>query len=192
MKLALYGYGGHAREVASQLNEQIDFYVDDEFVSGVAKPLSSFDPSTHRIMIAVGDSELRNNISKRLPSDTKFFSFIHPTALLFDNQITIGEGSFIGPYCILTTNINIGKHCLLNRANHIGHDTTIGNFFSAMPGAIISGSVKIADNVFIGTNTSIKEKISITSNCKIGMNSCVVKNIDISGTYVGSPTKKIK
>ena len=29
MKLALFGYGGHAREVASQINEPIEFFVDE-------------------------------------------------------------------------------------------------------------------------------------------------------------------
>ena len=33
MKLALYGYGGHAREVAAQMGKKVEFYVDDEFKS---------------------------------------------------------------------------------------------------------------------------------------------------------------
>ena len=30
MKLALFGYGGHAREVAAQMNEEITFFVDED------------------------------------------------------------------------------------------------------------------------------------------------------------------
>jgi UDP-perosamine 4-acetyltransferase len=61
-----------------------------------------------------------------------------------------------------------------------------------MPGAIVSGNVKIHDMVYIGTNASIKEKISIHSLTTIGSNATVVKHINIPGTYVGVPAKRIK
>ena len=61
-----------------------------------------------------------------------------------------------------------------------------------MPGSILSGDVIIKDQVYIGTNSSVREKISICDNVTIGLNSGVVKNINESGTYVGSPLKKIK
>jgi len=192
MKLALYGYGGHAREVAAQIGERVEFYVDDEYATDIAKPISKFDPTTHCMIVAMGDSRSRFDVVQRLPKETVYFTFIHPTALILDKNIEIGEGSFIGAYSILTTNIKVGKHALLNRANHIGHDTKIGNYFSAMPGAIVSGNVKIYDCVYMGTNSSIREKLSIHSLCTIGMNSCVVKNINEPGVYVGTPIKKIK
>lgn len=191
MKLALYGYGGHAREVAAQIGEDIEFYVDDQYVSDIAKPISEFNPTTHYMMVAIGDSKSRFDAVQKLPKETIYFTFIHPTALILDDNIEIGEGSFIGAYSILTTNIKIGKHTLLNRTNHIGHDTAIGDYFSAMPGAIISGNVTIHDCVYMGTNSSIKEKLSIHSLSTIGMNSCVVKNINEPGVYVGIPAKKI-
>jgi sugar O-acyltransferase (sialic acid O-acetyltransferase NeuD family) len=192
MKLALYGYGGHAREVAAQIGERVEFYVDDEYATDIAKPISKFDPTTHYMIVAMGDSRSRFDVVQRLPKETVYFTFIHPTALILDKNIEIGEGSFIGAYSILTTNIKVGKHALLNRANHIGHDTKIGNYFSAMPGAIVSGNVKIYDCVYMGTNSSIREKLSIHSLCTIGMNSCVVKNINEPGVYVGTPAKKLK
>lgn len=190
MKLALYGYGGHAREVASQINQDVDFYVDDEFVSGIAKPISTFNPQTHQMIVAVGNSKDRFDIVQKLPKETKFFSFIHPTALIL-GDVKIGEGSFIGAYSILTTNIKIGKHAILNRGNQIGHDCEIGDYFSAMPGAIISGNVKIYDCVYMGTNSSIKEKLTIHSLSTIGMNAAVIKDIKDTGTYVGAPAKKV-
>jgi serine acetyltransferase len=44
----------------------------------------------------------------------------------------------------------------------------------------------------MGTNSSIREKLSIHSLSTIGMNSAVIKNIEDSGTYVGCPAKNIK
>lgn len=192
MKLALFGYGGHAREVASQINNAVDFFVDDEYSNEYAKPISTFNPEIYMMMVAVSDPKHREEIVKKLPKETRYFKFIHPTAQIFAKDVEIGEGSFIGANSILTTNIKIGKHAILNRGNQIGHDTTIGDYFSAMPGAIVSGNVIIGDNTYLGTNASIKEKIHVTSDVKIGANACVVKNIITSGVYIGVPAKFLK
>lgn len=192
MKRAIFGYGGHANEVALQIGGEIDFFVDDRYSDDVAKPISTFNHKTHEIMIAVSDNTLRYNAVNRLPKDTKFFTFIHPTALLLDSNIEVGEGSFIGAYSILTTNIKIGKHAILNRGNQIGHDVIIGDYFSAMPGSVVSGNVEIGDFVYIGTNSSIKEKLKVCPRVTIGLNSGVVKNINEYGVYGGTPAIKLK
>jgi sugar O-acyltransferase (sialic acid O-acetyltransferase NeuD family) len=144
------------------------------------------------MMVAVADSKEREKIVKKLPQNTSYFTFVHPTALLMSEDIEIGIGSFIGAYSILTTNITIGNHAILNRGNQIGHDSKIGDFFSAMPGAIVSGNVVIGTNVYMGNNSSIREKITVGSNAIIGANAAVVKNIITGGTYVGVPAKFLK
>jgi len=192
MKKALVGYGGHAREVMAQMGVKLTCFVDDEYVVYGTRPLSEFNPKEYVLMVAVADSKDRFDIIQRLPKETKYFTWIHPTALIMNDDVEIGEGSFIGAYSILTTNIKIGKHAILNRGNHIGHDCEIGDYFSAMPGAIVSGNVKIHDCVYMGNNSSIKEKLSIHSLCVIGMNGAVVNHINDNGTYVGTPAIKIK
>ena len=191
MKKVLIGDGGHSREVMAQMGVKLDRFVDDEYVSNDTFPLSKLDPNKHEVMIAIANSKSRFDIAQRLPKGIKFFTFVHPTSLIMDN-VEIGEGSFIGCYSILTTNIKIGAHSILNRANHIGHDCRIGNFFSAMPGVIVSGNVTIQDLVYIGTNSSIKEKIKICELTTIGLNSGVVKDINKPGVFVGTPAIKIK
>ena len=192
MKLALFGYGGHAQEVACQIDQKVTFFVDDQYANDVAKPISKFNPQKYAMMVAVADSKDRFDIVKRLPKETQYFTFIHPSVQIMDDNIEMGEGSFIGANSILTTNIKLGKHALLNRGNHIGHDCIIGDYFSMMPNAVVGGNVTIGDNAYLGSCSNIKEKINITSNVLIGMNAAVVKDITESGTYVGVPTKKIK
>lgn len=195
MRLALFGYGGHAREVSAQIGKSVSsltFFVDDVYAKGEVKPISEFDPKKYLMMVAVADSRDRAEIVSKLPIETEYFTFIHPTAQIMSDDVIIGSGSFIGANCILTTNIRIGDHAILNRGNHIGHDCLIGDYFSAMPGSIVSGNVNIGKCVYLGTNSSVREKISICDNVVIGLNTGVVKNIDIPGTYAGSPLKKIE
>jgi sugar O-acyltransferase (sialic acid O-acetyltransferase NeuD family) len=191
MEKVLIGNGGHAREVMAQMGVKLERFVDDQYIDAETSPLSKFDPNKHIAMIAIANSKDRFDMLQKLPKNTQFFTFIHPTALVMNN-IEIGEGSFIGAYSILTTNIKIGSHAILNRGNHIGHDCKIGSFFSAMPGVIVSGNVTIYDMVYMGTNSSIREKLSVHSLTTIGMNSAVVKHIEKPGIYVGCPAKIIK
>jgi sugar O-acyltransferase (sialic acid O-acetyltransferase NeuD family) len=192
MLQCLIGYGGHAREVMVQIEKNLPCFVDDEYVCENSLPLSQFDPNKYLAMIAIGDSQQRKKMFKKLPTNTKYFSFIHPSAQIMDKSISIKDGVFIGANCILTTNINMGSHAILNRGNHISHDCIIGDFFSAMPNAIVSGNVTIGNEVYLGANSSIKEKVSLSNKVKIGMGSVVTKNLDSPGIYVGIPSKKIR
>ncbi len=190
MKKALVGYGGHAREVMAQMGLKLTCFVDDMFVTEDCLPLSKFDPNEYVIMVAIANSKDRFGMVNKLPKGTKYFTFVHPTALVMDN-VEIGDGSFIGANSVLTTNIKIGSHSLLNRGNHIGHDCIIGDYFSAMPGSIVSGNVSIGNSVYLGTNSSIREKLNITDNVTIGLNTGIVKSINKSGTYVGQNIRLI-
>jgi sugar O-acyltransferase (sialic acid O-acetyltransferase NeuD family) len=193
MKLALIGNGGHAREVMSQMNlGNMTRFVDDEYWDNSdehVKPISSLDIGEYSVMIAVGDSVDRMNIANRLPKETSFFSFTHPTAQIMSDSVEIGEGSFIGAGSILTCDIKIGNHAILNRGVQIGHDCFIEDFFSAMPGAIVSGGVVIKDCVYMGTNSTIIENLYIAGDVKIGAGACVVSGIGSPGIYVGVPAK---
>lgn len=191
---AYIGNGGHYREVLAHSKVNVVRFVEDEYFNEEYNtlPLSQFDSKKYSVMITIADSQVRSRISKLLPEDTKYFSYIHPSVILLDKNIVIGEGSFIGANCVLTTNIRLGKHSILNRGVQVGHDTIIGDCFSAMANSVISGNVTIGDNVYMGNNSSIKEKTEICNDVIIGMNGCVIRNIDKPGTYVGVPVNKIK
>lgn len=191
MKKALVGFGGHAREVMSQMGIKLTCFVDDDYVVEGTLPLSKFNPKKYALMIAVANSKDRFDIVQKLPKSTKYFTWIHPTALILDTNIEIGEGSFIGAYSVLTTNIKIGNHAILNRGNHVGHDCKIGNYFSAMPNAVVGGNVTIGNNVYLGSCSNIREKITISNNITIGMNAAVVTNLTDEHIYIGIPAKKL-
>ena len=192
---ALIGNGGHAREVQVQMGIELFRFVSDEYWKeddDKLLPLSKFDADKYVVMIVVANSKDREDILKKLPIDTQYFTFIHPTAQLMSEDVIIGEGSFIGANSIITCNVKIGKHAILNRGVHIGHDCRIGDYFSAMPGSIVSGNVTLGNKVYLGTNSSIREKLNICDDVTIGLNTGIIKDIKESGVYVGYPIKKVK
>jgi len=195
-RLALYGAGGHASEVIAQLKSMnysiSNIFVDEQYVTEAFSPISDFNPEEYLMMIPVSNSQAREKMVNKLPKETEFFSFIHPTALVMDAKtIKMGKGCFIGAYSILTTDIVLGDHAILNRGVHLGHGCRIGDYFSAMPSSVVSGDVKIGNNVYLGTNASVKEKITICDDVTIGMNSPVHHDILESGIYVGDNLRKI-
>jgi sugar O-acyltransferase (sialic acid O-acetyltransferase NeuD family) len=198
-KKGIIGAGGFGRELYWSLPilERIStvFFVDDNYYDGkdsLILPLSKLDVDEYEVIVAVGNPTDRKKIIDSLPNNTKFFTHIHDSVIILDPNIEIGEGSVICANSILTTNIKLGKHCHLNLLTTVGHDTVVGDFFTTAPGAKISGNCDIGNKVYIGTNSSVKEKINICDNVTIGLNSGVVKDIKESGVYVGTPTKKIK
>lgn len=183
MKKALIGKGGHSREVASLLPFPVETFTEDKFL------LTNY--KQYEVMVAVGDPLVRHHIVKLLPDDVTYFTYIHHTVVL-GSHVSIGVGSFVGPFCVITTNIEIGDHSILLRGNHIGHDSTLGSFSSLMSGAVVNGNCSLGDQCYLGTNSSIKEKVTLCDKVILGMNGCVIKNLEYPGTYVGVPCYKVK
>jgi len=199
MNKGIVGAGGFGREVywSLDLEDRKDsvFFVDDKYWvddNYSVLPLSKFDPKVYQVVVAIGNPMDRFNVIQKLPKETKYFTHIHKSCQILGNDVSIGDGSIICAGTIITTNVKLGKHTHLNLQTTIGHDCEIGDYFTTAPGAKVSGNCKIYDCVYLGTNSSIKEKIIIHSLTTIGSNATVVKNIDEPGTYIGVPTKKLK
>jgi len=198
MKYGIIGHGGFGNEVFWSMSpierNSAVFFVDDNYYdSNVPNllPLSKFDPEEYQVVVAIADSYVRKKIVESLPSNTKFFTHIHPSAQIHGEDVFIGEGSIICAGTIITTNVKIGKHAHLNLITTIGHDCVIGDYFTTAPGTQISGNITIGNNVYFGTRSCIKQKLTVCDDVTIGMNAGVVKSIIESGTYVGTPAKKI-
>lgn len=167
-----------------------DFYEESEVLGISVIKKSTFNPNSYKVVVAVHDPFKRKKMVQSLPNHTIFTTIIHPTAII-SNWVEIGEGGIIGPYAVLTTDIKIGRHAIVNYGVTIGHDCSIDNFFTAAPAVNISGNCKINECVYIGTNSSVKENISIQNNVTVGMGGVVIRDIKEPGTYVGNPLRKI-
>jgi len=196
MKNALIGAGGFANEVRAHMEDfKMVCFVDDEYYEENTDnifPLSQFDPNQYQVLIAIGDSNIRQKIVNKLPKETQYITFIHPSAQILGNDVQIGEGSIVCAGSMITTNCKIGKHTHLNLHTTIGHDCIIGDYFTTAPGVHVSGNCKIEDCVYIGTNASVKQGVSIIKDTVIGLNAGVVKDIVEPGTYIGTPCYRVK
>lgn len=144
------------------------------------------------VINAIGDGNIREKINERLiESKNTFATLIHPTVIT-SSSVTIGEGTIICAGNIITTNISIGKHVIINLSCTIGHDDIIQDYVTILPGSNISGFVNLEAGVTIGTGTQVIQNLVIGVNTLVGAGATVVKDLPANCTAVGSPAKPIK
>lgn len=206
--IAIIGAGGLGKETAvliSQINRYkktwnlIGFF-DDGLpagqtilslpVLGGIKELKAMRKPVH-VIIGIGDPLVKARIVSQLNNSNLHFPvLIHPFAVL-GQQIKLGEGTVVTAGCVLTADVEIGKHVLVNLNTTVGHDVTVGDCSSIMPGAHLSGFVTVGKSVFIGTGASVLQHITIEDGAVIGAGAVVTKTVKKSTTVVGIPARRI-
>ena len=210
-KISVFGAGGFGREVKvliEQINavkkqwDFIGFWDDDETLDktindspllGGMNQLNQFNEELY-IVCAVAEPDVKEKIINKISNpNVKFPVLIHPNAILGDRKyISIGEGTIIAAGCIITANIEIGKHVILNLLCTVGHDTIVGSYSSFMPSVNISGEVIIQNSVYVGTGAKIINQLEIGKNVTIGAGAVVSKTLPENCVAVGVPAKPIK
>lgn len=207
-EVVIIGAGGHAKVIADIIKKNGDIvygFLDDNIEKGTVitndkslKVIGDLNarfslPITHpglEYIVAIGDNKRRKEITEKM-SNTKFYTAIHPTAVI-GIDVTIGEGTAIMANACINPSTKIGEHCIINTGAIIEHDNTIEDYTHISPNATLCGTVKIGECTHIGAGATIRNNLSIKDNSIIGAGSVVVKNLVEEGTYVGVPVKKIK
>ena len=209
-KIAIYGGGGFGREVKmliDQINKndrKYDFigYFDDgvpkdkiidgsKFLGGINE-LNTYSDKL-LLVVSIADPKIKLKIIESINNfNISFPILIHPSCIIGDNFIKIGEGSIICASNIITVNVEIGKHVILNLSCTVGHDTKIGSYSSFMPSVNISGEVVIGDQVYCGTAVKIINQVKIGEGTIVGAGALVHKDLPPHCTAVGFPAKPIK
>lgn len=204
-KIAIFGAGGFGREthlLIEQMNEVIpqwEFigYFDDaknnvvENYLGGVKELNAINESLY-IVVAIAEPDVRKNVVHKITnSKIKFATLIHPSVILNKREVKVGEGSIITTYNVFTTNIEIGKHVIVNLSCTTGHDVCLGDYCSIMPGVHLSGAVSVGEGVLVGTGARVLQNLNIGVSSKVGAGSVVTKDVLPHTTVVGIPAKPI-
>ncbi|MEH7402257.1 acetyltransferase [Gottfriedia acidiceleris] len=204
MKIIIVGNGGHSKviqEMAYSLNHEIIAILDDKYtievrdndvVFGPVNAIKKYLYDQVKVIIAIGNNELRNKIVNLLNINRdQYLSIIHPTAIVSPSAI-IGNGTVVMPRTVINAGAKIGDHCIINTSSVVEHDNTIGDYSHISPNATLTGNVEIDVGVHIGAAATIIPSIKIGKWSVIGAGSTVLKNIPACSCAVGSPAKVIK
>lgn len=203
----IIGASGFGKEVAWLIEELdewnvIGFIDDNESIHNtlindipVVGRISFLDTveSAINVVIAIGKPLVRKKIADRLKANQNIvFPNIIANGIRISNTIKMGEGNIICSGSILTTNIQLGNFNIVNLDCTIGHDVEISGFVTIYPSVNISGNVNVGSCCEFGTGSKIIQRKDIVDYVILGAGSVVIKDLDESGTYVGSPVRKVK
>ncbi len=159
--LIIIGAGGFAREVAwlvEDINQEKPIwnligYVDEDpdkenLILNDVPVLGSFNKlkgaaRKAAAVCAVGNPLAKCKlIQKGNEVGLEYVNLIHPNVII-SRHVKMGRGNIICAGNILTVNITIGNHVILNLDCTIGHDAIIGNYCTILPSVNISGNTLI-------------------------------------------------
>lgn len=207
--LYIIGSGGFGREVAwcvERINDvtptwNLKGFIDDNETKWGAKEDEYLvlgdceylkQQENAYAVCAVGNAKVRRQIIEKLSSSGVQFATIVDPSVILSKSVSIGEGTIICAGTIATVDISIGKHVIINLDCTLGHDDLIGDFVTIYPSVNISGNVVVGECCELGTGAQIIQGKKIVKNTIVGAGTVVIRDINESGTYVGSPAKKRK
>ncbi len=212
----LIGAGGHGSELASYVQDliargekiRVVGFVDENKppgrfhgskILGDFRDLGAFlrahTKETFHYITATGDNKRRREFVQKIEclraKNLRPWTLRHPWAHL-SQEVQIEEGTCLAPGVIVTSRVQIGRHCILNVNASVSHDCIVGDFVNINPGATICGNVRIGKGCYIGAGATVIEKVSIGNWTVIGAGAVVVDDIPSHVTAVGVPARVIK
>ena len=206
--LVIIGAGGFAREVAwlvEEINQSektwnfLGFIDEDDTKKGselngypVIGDFSKLKQKSNiYAIVGVGSPRVKKKlVGKCFEQGLRFANLIHP-GVRHSNYLKLGLGTIICAGNILTVNIEIGNHVILNLDCTVGHDVVIKDFCTVAPAVNISGNVVIGEGCDLGTNCSIIQGKTIGEWSTIGAGAVVIDDIPVYSTAVGVPAKTL-
>lgn len=207
--LVIVGAGGHGRETATSISNQIVGktplllgVLDDNPETSTEQLLQKMglrllgDHTWLRnnnalYVLGIGSPSVRKALDLELSNwDREAWTSIHPAASVSETN-RLGDGVVIAQGVVVTTNVDIGRHAHLNVNSSVSHDSIIGPYVTISPGAVICGSCVIEEAAYIGANACVIQGITVGKGAIVGAGACVIANVAPGQTVVGVPARPI-
>lgn len=141
-----------------------------------------------KFVIAIGNADIRERIANEL--DLEWYTAVHPTAVISNIEVVIGEGTVVMANTVINSNAKVGKHCIINTGAIVEHDNVIEDYAHISVGAKLAGNVTIGRKAWIGIGSQVIQGKCVGAETMIGAGATVIVDIKEKGTYVGVPAHK--
>lgn len=207
-KIAIFGTGGFAFEIADICDSLsirdivllTHLKINGGSISGLdvihENRVTELKEQGYGFAIGVADPTARKNIAMK-NMDLDYPALIHPSATFGRCQkevATSARGLILAAGVRMMNGIDIGAFVAISLNSTIGHDCTIGDYVSIMPGVNISGYVKIDECCYIGSGAVVLQgtdssRLWLEKQVTVGAGSVVTKSISTGLTAYGVPAR---
>lgn len=206
-RLLIVGAGGFGREVLAWATdcEATHGWEIGGFLDANPEALASYSldsevlghPETYTPQIgdvflcSIGDPKTRMAVTRSLEErGARFATLVHPTAIV-GPRCELGEGSILCPGVVLTCDVIVGRHTILNVYATAGHDVVMGDYCTLSGHVDCTGHVTLGTGAMLGTHASAIPGVRVGDYAAIGAGSCAYRNVRDNSTIVGIPGRRI-
>ena len=201
-RVIVIGASGHGKVVADIVVRRGDTllgFLDDNKalppeISGIPILGKLADYAKYKdasFVVGIGSSAIREKIVRQL-ADVRWYTAIHPSAVISTLDTYIGAGSVIMANAVINPSAHVGEHSIINTSAVVEHDNYVGDFSHISVGVRLGGTVSVGSFTWVGIGATVSNNVSICDHCMIGAGAVIIRDIKESGTYVGVPARKIK
>lgn len=200
----IIGSGGFGREVswlANDCGRKVRGYLDDrrekgDRIYGLPVLGRVLDWQEHRdveFVVAVGNPRARREIIEHMEDAgvPHFATLVHPSVIC-SGSVQFGEGSLVCAGAVLTVNVSVGRHVIINVQAAIGHEDVIGDFCTIAPSVMLSGGVTVEEGAEIGASSVIRQGLRIGAGAMLGMGSVVTHDVEPNMLCMGTPARPFR
>jgi sugar O-acyltransferase (sialic acid O-acetyltransferase NeuD family) len=152
--IIIIGAGGHGKVVADAILKANSFeligFVDANTPIGTTifsdykvierqENVESLINDETMFVLGIGNTQIRENISKQLSSNISWATIIHPSAII-GKDVNIGKGSVVLANVVINIGSKVGDFAIVDSGVIIDHDCEIGNFCHLSIGTVIGSN----------------------------------------------------
>ncbi len=208
MKLIVIGAGGHGR-VCAEIAEQSGrfssvVYSDSASLKGstvLGMPVAYsddevlvLDGKAVRLFLGVGQTrggDRRAELFKRFSDEGFRFAVLQSASAHVAASAELSDATLVGHMAVVNTGARVGRNCIINSHALVEHDAVIADHVHVSTGAIVNGECSVGARCMIGSHATMNHGISICDDVVIGAGAVVVRSIELRGTYVGVPARRL-
>ena len=143
----------------------------------------------HSFTIAVGNNAVRHRLAQSM--DVRWYTAVHSRAAVSE-YASLGDGTVVMANAAVNAGARVGRHCIINTGAVVEHDDRLADFVHISPNAALGGTVTVGEESHVGIGACVRNNTEICGGCVIGAGAAVVRDIEIPGTYVGVPARRME
>lgn len=154
----------------------------------------AYPPDDHKMLVSISFRHVNKlRAEKYHQAKTKGYqlvSFISSNASI-PRDVKVGENCRIGSRVVIGSFAEIGNNVCIGTGSIVGHHTVIKDHCFLAGAVAVAGSVTIEPYSFIGTNATIRDRVTIAKECVIGAGSVILQDTIEKGVYMAQPAERL-